>query len=91
VIVLEIALLLEAGWQEKVHQIWVAIIDEKEAIKRLKERSGLEENEAKNIISFQMSNHEKVQKANIVLCTYWDHEFTMKQVTKAWNQTQKYL
>lgn len=91
VIVLEIALLLEAQWDHKVHQIWVSIIDESEAIKRLKERNNLSEEEARKRIRSQMLNEERVKKANVVFCTFWDHEFTMAQVKTAWDALNSYL
>jgi phosphopantetheine adenylyltransferase/dephospho-CoA kinase len=85
IIVVEAALLLEANWDEKLHQVWVTVIPETEAIKRLEERSGLDEEEAKKRINAQLTNFERVQKANVVFCTLWDYEFTKKQVAKAWN------
>ena len=91
VIVLEIALLLEAKWDHKVHQIWVSIIDEPEAIKRLKDRNNLSEEEARMRIRSQMLNEERVRKANVVFCTLWEHEFTMAQVKTAWDHLNNYL
>jgi phosphopantetheine adenylyltransferase/dephospho-CoA kinase len=91
VIVLEIALLLEAKWDNKVHQIWVTIIDEKEAIVRLKDRNDLSEDEAKLRIKSQLTNSERVTKANVVFSTKWEQSFTMDQVKKAWDHLQRYL
>jgi phosphopantetheine adenylyltransferase/dephospho-CoA kinase len=91
VIVLEIALLLEAKWDNKVHQIWVTIIDEKEAIVRLKDRNNLSEEEAKLRIKSQLTNSERVMKANVVFSTKWEQSFTMDQVKKAWDHLQRYL
>jgi phosphopantetheine adenylyltransferase/dephospho-CoA kinase len=91
VIVLEIALLLEAKWDNKVHQVWVTIIDETEAIVRLKDRNDLTEEEAKLRIKSQLTNSERVMKANVVFSTKWEQSFTMDQVKKAWDHLQRYL
>ncbi|XP_054164529.1 bifunctional coenzyme A synthase-like [Oppia nitens] len=91
VIVLEIALLLEAKWDHKVHQIWVTLIDENEAITRLQERNQLTQEEAVSRIESQMTNEDRVQRANVVFCTLWDQSITMDQVKRAWGCLQSYL
>ncbi|XP_015789356.1 bifunctional coenzyme A synthase [Tetranychus urticae] len=83
IVVVEAALMLEAGWQDQFHQIWVSIVTEEEAIKRLKERNGLDEEEARKRIANQMTSHERVQHANVVFSSQWEREFTQKQVNKA--------
>ena len=89
VIVLEAALLIEAKWHEKLHQIWMSIIPPEVAVKRVMERNGLTEDEARNRVSSQMSNRDRVSHANVVFCTLWDREFTRVQVHRAWNMLQK--
>ncbi|KAH9394651.1 hypothetical protein TYRP_004706 [Tyrophagus putrescentiae] len=59
VIVLEIALLIEANWLHKVHQVWLSILDEKEAIERLKNRNNLREEEARKRVEAFVDIHEK--------------------------------
>lgn len=91
IIVMEVALLLEAKWEDKVHQVWVCIIPEKEAIKRIKERDNITEEQALQRINSQMSNKERVNKANVIFCSLWEPEYTISQVNKAWDQLQKFL
>uniref|UniRef100_A0A069DV06 Bifunctional coenzyme A synthase n=1 Tax=Panstrongylus megistus TaxID=65343 RepID=A0A069DV06_9HEMI len=86
VVVLEAAVLLEAGWIKHCHEIWACIIPTEEAIKRLRDRSGLSEEEAKARIASQPSNSEHVENANLVFCTFWKPQFTQKQVEKAWKE-----
>lgn len=88
VIVLEIALLIEAGWQDKVHQVWLTLLDEKEAVKRLQRRNQLSEAEAIKRVSTMLSGHEKVPEANVVFCTFWAEDFTWTQVRRAWAMLQ---
>ena len=87
--VVEAALLLEAGWDEVVNEIWVSVIPEGEAIKRMKDRNGLSEEEAKKRLASQLKNKQRVSKANVVLSTLWEPEYTQKQVEKAWKGLQE--
>ena len=89
VCIVEAALLLEAGWDEVVNEIWVSVIPEAEAIKRLKDRNGLSEEEAKKRLASQLKNKERVSQANVVLSTLWELEYTQKQVEKAWKGLQE--
>ncbi|KAJ8313526.1 hypothetical protein KUTeg_008087 [Tegillarca granosa] len=89
VIVLEAALLLEAGWDDLVHEVWTAIIPRDEAIKRMIDRNRFSETEAAKRVDSQMSNEERWQKSNVVLCSLWEYEYTQQQVEKAWQLLQK--
>lgn len=92
VIVLEVALLLEANWDDKVHQVWVSIIPEEEAVLRLKTRNNLDREDALKRINSQMNNADRVRRANVVLSTLWDVQTTHSQVEKAWGiLNDKYL
>jgi phosphopantetheine adenylyltransferase/dephospho-CoA kinase len=89
VIVIEAALLLEAKWDSRVHQVWVAIIPEKEAVDRVVKRNGFTSEEAMKRVKTQFSNSDRVKKANVVFCSLWDYQFTDRQVRKAWDMLQK--
>lgn len=89
VVVFEAAQLIEAKWTDRLHQVWVTIVPEDVAVKRLMERNALSEKDAKLRISSQMSNKERVSYANVVFSTIWDREVTRAQVQRAWNLLQK--
>ena len=89
VCVVEAALLLEAGWDAVVDEIWVSVIPEGEAVRRLGERNELSEEEAKKRLASQLKNRERVSRANVVLSTLWEPEYTQKQVEKAWRGLQE--
>lgn len=91
VVVLEAAVLLEAGWESIVDEIWVSIIPEKEALSRVLSRDGISEQQAQNRIKSQMTNEERIVKANVVFSTLWDPKYTQKQVEKAWKGLQNRL
>ncbi|NXY51981.1 COASY synthase, partial [Ceuthmochares aereus] len=80
VCVLDAAVLLEAGWQDMVHEVWTTIIPEEEAVKRIMARDGLSEEAARSRLQSQMTNSQRVEQAQVVLCTLWEPEVTRKQV-----------
>ena len=82
--VLDAAVLLEAGWDEFVDEVWVAFVPEQEAISRLMQRNGLDEDTAKVRVFSQMSNGDKIARANVTFCSLWQREYTHEQVDSAW-------
>ncbi|KAM5134891.1 bifunctional coenzyme A synthase isoform 1-T1 [Mantella aurantiaca] len=89
VCVMDAAVLLEAGWDNMVHEIWTVIIPEKEAVMRIMNRDCVTEDSAKNRLASQMSNSERVALSNVILCTLWDPEITQMQIEKAWDLLQQ--
>lgn len=89
VCVVDAAVLLEAGWTDMVHEVWVTIIPEEEAVSRITERDGVNTEDALRRLQSQWSNAKQVEHANVVLSTLWETEVTQKQVLKAWNLLQK--
>ncbi|KAA8581491.1 hypothetical protein FQN60_003072 [Etheostoma spectabile] len=82
VCVLDAAVLLEAGWTDMVHEVWVTVIPEEE-------RDGVTPEDALRRLQSQWSSSKQVGHANVVLSTLWEPEVTRKQVLKAWNLLQK--
>ncbi|XP_014814554.1 PREDICTED: bifunctional coenzyme A synthase [Calidris pugnax] len=91
VCVLDAAVLLEAGWQDMVHEVWTAVIPEEEAVKRIMARDGLSEEAARSRLRSQMSNSQRVEQSQVVLCTLWEPDITRAQVEKAWDLLQQRL
>ncbi|CAD1473918.1 unnamed protein product, partial [Heterotrigona itama] len=91
IIVMEAAVLIQAKWQHECHEIWTCIIPQEEAIRRIVERNGLTEVDAKLRIQAQPSNVEQINEANVVICSLWSHNITEEQVEKAWNELMAFL
>lgn len=89
VCVLDAAVLLEAGWDKEADEVWVTFVPESEALTRILSRDGVSEEQAANRINSQISNEERLAKANIAICTLWEPEFTQAQVVKAWKSLQE--
>ena len=91
VVILDAAILLEAGWDQDCQEVWVSIVPPGEAIKRITERDNLPVDQATKRVESQLSNCERVKKANVVLCSIWEKEVTQQQVVTAWQHVQNYL
>lgn len=89
VCVIDAAMLLEAGWQNMVHEVWTVVIPETEAIRRIVERDGLSESAAQSRLQSQMSGQQLVDQSHVVLSTLWEPHVTQLQVEKAWDLLQK--
>ena len=67
VVVLEAAVLLEAGWEDLVDEVWVILADSDTALRRAMERDGSLETEVRRRIDAQMPNRERVGRAHVVI------------------------
>ena len=83
VVVLDAAVLLEAGWETSCHEVWVCVVPREEAVARIMARDGKTEEEATRRIESQLSNQARVERASTVFSTLWAPEFTQKQVEAA--------
>ncbi|XP_025096576.1 bifunctional coenzyme A synthase-like isoform X2 [Pomacea canaliculata] len=89
IVVVEAAVLLEAGWDKQVHEVWTTFVPKEEAIKRICTRNQLSEAEAAQRIDSQLSNSERIAKSNVVICPLWEYEYTRQQIAKAWALLQQ--
>ncbi|XP_012299320.2 bifunctional coenzyme A synthase isoform X1 [Aotus nancymaae] len=91
VCVIDAAVLLEAGWQNLVHEVWTVVIPETEAVRRIVERDGLSDAAAQSRLQSQMNGQQLVEQSHVVLSTLWEPHITQRQVEKAWALLQKRL
>lgn len=91
IIILEAAILLQAGWESECHEIWSCIIPSEVATKRIMERNSLSEDEAKQRIASQMKNAVVVEHSNVVFSSLWSFDYSQIQAEKAWNELLKRL
>jgi len=85
-VVLEAALLYEAGWESMVDQIWVTYASYETAVQRVKTYRGMSEDDALSRLQTQMSMREKMQKADVVIDTDCSVEELRKRVETSWRQ-----
>jgi len=84
IVVLDVPLLFEIGWQKKVDNIWVVYVEEKVQLTRLMARNGFTHRQARDRIKAQMSLIEKVKQADVVIDNNGELDYTKWQVSAAW-------
>ena len=67
VVVVEAALLFEAGWDSLVEEVWVTDSPEESVILRLSQRNGMTEEEARKRLSSQMDRAERLDRSDFVI------------------------
>lgn len=83
IVVLDVPLLLEVGWQHLTDTVWVVYIDRETQVARLMERDGLTSMEAMARIQSQMSLDDKKAYADTVINNSGSLAETRRQVTEA--------
>lgn len=81
-VVLDVPLLIECGWHEKVDVVWLVAVSIEEQIKRAMLRSGMPEADVKRRIAVQMSLEEKKAYAGVVFDNSGELENTLSAVRK---------
>ena len=84
VVVLDAAILIEAGWQELVDEVWVVRASKNEQLQRLMTRDHLPFGEAMSRIEAQMPLKSKLPRADVVIDNTTDIEATRRQVEALW-------
>ncbi len=91
VVVFEAAAMLEAGRAWQADEVWVVTAQEDAVMKRIKERPGYDEDVARSRIHSQMSNGERLEKADVVIENNGTAEDLKKKVKAEWDKLQKRL
>ena len=66
-LVMDAAVLLEAGWENLADETWVVIVDPDTAVDRAVARDGLDEAAVRKRIASQLSNDERSARADVVI------------------------
>ena len=82
-VVLDVPLLFEAGWERIPDEIWVVFVNQKTQLERLMQRNSLSELSARERIASQMPIEEKICRANVVIDNNGTFEETAIQVRNA--------
>lgn len=89
--VLEAAVLFEAGWEDLCDEIWVVVVEPDLAVERLAARNGLAPDAAKARIASQLSNAERIARADVVIENNRDLEALEASILQAWVALQERL
>jgi dephospho-CoA kinase len=86
VVVLDVPLLIEAGWKDRVDAIWVVYVDEPTQLRRLQRRGRFTTDEALARIKSQMPLQVKLQYADVVIDNNGSVAHTAAQVAHHWQE-----
>lgn len=84
IIVLEAAVLFEAGWQHALEEVWAVVVAPEVAIARACARDGLAAEDVQRRIDAQMSNDERRERADVVIDNSGDPETLLARVDREW-------
>ncbi|MFH1638713.1 MAG: dephospho-CoA kinase [Chloroflexota bacterium] len=90
VLILDAAILIEAGWTSLVDEVWVTAASQETVLKRLKGREGLSEAESLARIRHQLPSDERVKHANVVIDTDCSLAELKARVEKLWRDIHKH-
>ncbi len=89
VVVVEAALLFEAGWDSLVQEVWVTDASEEAVIHRLEQRNRMSEEEARKRLSSQMSRSERLERADHVIDNSGDLAKMKDEINELWETRVK--
>lgn len=88
IIVLEAAVLLEAGWQDLVDEIWATVVDRDVAIARASARDGVDPAAVEARIEAQLSNAQRRAAASRVIDNSGTEQELEAQLQVLWSQLE---
>jgi len=89
--VLEAAVLLEAGWEDLVDEVWVVVVDPEIAVQRLAARNGLDPDAARARIASQLTNEERIARGDVIIENNGTLEELNARIQQAWDSLQERL
>ena len=85
-IVLEAAILFEAGWQDLGDEVWVCIVDREVAIARAMARDAAERAGIERRLDAQLSNAERIARADVVVDNNGTPEQMLARLRRHWER-----
>ena len=86
IIILEAAVLFEAGWEDMGEEIWVVVADREVAIDRAMSRDGASREAVEQRLNAQLSNEERVSRADLVIDNSGAAEQMQRQLADNWTR-----
>ena len=83
-VAIEAAILIEAGWVDLVDEVWVTIATKERVIKRMTSHQRLDKETIEARMKAQISEHDRLRGANVVIDNNGDIEQLTKQINTLW-------
>ena len=83
VVVMEAAVLLEAGWEQMADEVWVVSASHAAVLERLAARNGLSAQQAEARVAKQMTSEERVARCHVPLSSAFGEEVMRSQLRAA--------
>lgn len=84
VVVLDAAVLIEAGWTDAADEVWVVTAPETDVVQRIQARNNITEEQVRARMSSQMSTEERVKHADVIVENNGDLEDLRRKVEAFW-------
>lgn len=84
IVVLEAAVLFEAGWEDIGDAVWLVVVDRETAVERAIARDGVERAAIEARIDSQLSNEVRKAKADVVIDNSADEAAMREALDAAW-------
>lgn len=84
VVVLEAAVLFEAGWQDAVDEVWTVVVEPDVAVARACARDGLSDDDVRRRLDSQMSNDQRRAGSDVVIDNSGDTETLLARLDREW-------
>ena len=84
VVVVEAALMFEAGWNKLVDTVWTTDAPEETVISRLELRNGLSRSESQKRIASQMDREDRLSRSDVILPNTGDLNAFKNVILSAW-------
>lgn len=89
VVALEAAVLLEAGWQSEVDEVWAVTVPAQVAVERAKLRDGVDAEAVRARIAAQLSNEERAAKARVVIENTASRQELASRLQREWRRLRE--
>ncbi len=86
VVVLEAAVMVEAGWQNSMDEVWVVAVEPEVAIERAMARDGLSADEVRARLKAQTSNAERGRHADVLIDNSAGLDELHAQIDQEWDR-----
>jgi dephospho-CoA kinase len=86
IVVLEAAVLFEAGWEDIGDEIWVVVVDRDVAIERSVNRDGSSREAVEKKLDAQLNNEERIGRSDFVIENNGDQQQLIDRVQQEWDR-----